>query len=124
MLGMMVLLTAVSFIAPAFTRDLILGQVMWERRLATKVIESQLDQACNSVQTSAAFDALGNVPPTAIVNPPELAAANGTWKRDVTPINANLKSVVITVNWNSRRAFEESSAPYHISRVGLCGAGP
>lgn len=126
MLGMMVLLTAASFIAPAFTRDLILGQVMWERRLATKVIESQMDQACNSAQTSANFDTLrdaGDVGPTAIVNPPELSAATATWERNVTQINADLISVVVTVKWNSRRNFEESSAPYYISRVGICGAG-
>lgn len=123
MLGMMILLTAASFIAPAFTRDLILGQVMWERRLAMKVIESQLDQACNTAQTSLDFTNLGNAAPTAIANPPELAAANATWKRDVTAINPDLKQVIVTVKWNSRRNFEESSAPYYISRVGICGAG-
>ena len=50
MLGMMVLLTAASFIAPAFVRDLILGRVMWERRLAVKTIEAELESACNFVQ--------------------------------------------------------------------------
>jgi len=50
MLGMMVILTAASFIAPAFVRDLILGRVMWERRLAIKTIEAELDWACNFVQ--------------------------------------------------------------------------
>ena len=50
MLGMMVLLTAASFIAPAFVRDLVLGRVMWERRLAVKTIEAELDWACNFVQ--------------------------------------------------------------------------
>lgn len=126
MLGMMVILTVASFIAPAFVRDLILGRVMWERRLAMKVIESQLDQACNSAQTSANFDTLrdfGDVGPTAIVNPPELEAATATWERDVTQINADLISVVVTVKWNSRRDFEESIASYYISRVGVCGAG-
>ena len=125
MLGMMVLLTAASFIAPAFTRDLILGQVMWERRLAVRVIETQLDQACNTVQTNADFNNLDNVAPTAIANPPELAAANATWEQSVALVNGDpdLKRVIVTVQWNSRRAFEESSAPYDISRIGICGAG-
>lgn len=117
MLGMMVILTAASFIAPAFARDLVLGRVMWEHRLAVKFIESRLDQDCQ-----AGFAAAANQTATAIASPTELAAVSGTWERSVSSINANLKSIVVTVRWNSQgqNAFE-SSAPYYISQVGVCG---
>jgi len=118
MLGMMVILTAASFIAPAFARDLILGRVMWERRLAVKFIETRLDQDCQS-----GFASVAPQLQTAIVNPPELAVVSGTWERDVTDIVAGeLKSVVVTVRWKSQgHDTFESSAPYYISQVGVCG---
>ena len=134
MLGMMVLLTAASFIAPVFTKDLILGRVMWEHRLAVKFIETKLDEACNAVKTSANFNALNNASPTAIANPPELFAANATWTQTVACLNASLgvvacptdlKQVQVSVDWTSggHPAVKEQSADYLISRSGVCGTG-
>ena len=141
MLGMMFLLTAVSFIAPVFTQDLILGRFLWERRLATKVIESELDWACNQVRT-VNFAALAPTlpgPPAALNTPitTELSAGNGT--REVACVNGDLslantngsctgadhlKRVRVTVTWTSRRGQRsDQSTDYLISHSGVCGTG-
>lgn len=118
MMGMMVLLTAVSFIAPAFARDLVLGRVMWERRLAVKFIESKLDQDCQTTGFATVF--AGATPITTL---PELTAVNATWERSVSDVIAGqLKQIIVTVRWNSNgQNTLESSAPYYISQVGVCG---
>ena len=67
MLGLMVLMSAIVVMLPLFTQDLILGSMMRERRLAIKLIQSDLDWACDVTQMPrAAFTAPSS--PTQVIN--------------------------------------------------------
>ena len=152
MLGMMVLLTAASFIAPAFVRDLVLGRTMWERRLAVKTIEAELDWACNFIQMPppvgvADFNSDGVSDFTQLSSgtlataiPPELlptlvAAKTSRVVECMDPVtlavvagctgaSANLKRVRVTVTWTTRgHEIDETNGNYFLSRSGICGEG-
>ena len=67
MLGLMVLMSAIAVMLPVFTLDLILGSMLRERRLAVKLIQTDLDWACSMVQMPrASFTAPSS--PTQVIN--------------------------------------------------------
>jgi len=132
MLGMVVLLTLASAILPSFTQDLVLGRMSWERRLAMKTIESEIDWACEFVRWTAApdptddfadgiqdFDQLGNSAAGTLQTqiPSELTGITANTQRTVdcpNPANIggppllpcdatrNLKRVSVQIEWDSR----------------------
>ena len=124
LVGMLFVLAA-GMLLPSFSMNLVIGDNLWERRVAMRVIENQLDNLCAQATTSAGFDGIGTLAPTAIA---ELTA--GTREQVVNSVNgedfgagANLKQVVVTVKWTSRNrpGLRVDSANYLISRTGLCG---
>jgi len=149
MLGMVILLALASAILPSFTQDLVLGTVSWERRLAMKAIESEIDWACEFVRYAPSPDptddgVLGTPDFDELVSstagtlqttiPPELTDIQPSTQRvvdcpDPTDLNgppisctgATLKRVRVTIAWQSRgRGIDESSADYLISNTGGC----
>jgi len=138
MLGMMVLLTAAAVVAPAFVRDLILGRIMWERRLAVKTIESELDWACTlvsppnpNVAADPDFDENGNgvhqfdfdelmgsAPLLASPFPPELDGATGS--RVVTCLDGNRTPTIPGMNLDGScpdSAADPDTNPENLKRV-------
>ena len=127
-IGILLMQAAAMTLLPAFTANLATADVLWERRLAFRVIESQLDQACNLAATN--FTALsGTVPIGAGELPASLSGANGQrvgqyLDATLSPIAGptSLLRVQVTVNWTSRnRPMTMTSADYVIAQTGLCG---
>jgi len=142
----LVLMQAVVFLLAPLSQQLILNDMLWERRLAIRTAEGQLEKACDDVFTFGFNGGLlgGQSVPAADL-PPELSGTSGS--RNVvcldgdlslpdlpqSPINANgscpsgqqLKRVRITINWTAQSGHSVSytSADYLISQAGLCGAG-
>lgn len=135
MLAMALLLVAAVSIMPALAQSLILDQLLWERRQAMRVIETQLERTCNAARSGAGFDGIADAALSATDFPPELATPSGS--RVVKCLNPDLtlgtcanngtdrlKQVTVTVQWRSRgRQMTEPSSPYLISRIGVCGTG-
>ena len=142
-LSLLFLAAAVVFL-PAFTQQLILSDVLWERRLAVRFIEGELDRACDFVAnepTGNGFDLLTSVVPPLGVPPPELSnpivdrtvmCLNGDDLTEVDPEldgscpnGEELKRARVTIQWMSRgiRQVSQTSADYWISQLGLCGTG-
>ena len=125
---------------PAFVQQVILVDVLWERRLALRLVETKLEQACNLV-TPNNFNALISQGIPDAEFPPGLAPAPGSAQTvtcldsvlNDAGINGNgtcpggeqLKRVRVTVNWNARgnRVMTQLSADYLISQAGTCGTG-
>ena len=136
--ALLVLFVLAVAVAPAFSRSLVLDRVIWERRLALKVIETQLEKACDTAQTAAGFTGLATGVLAAGDFPQELTAASGT--RTVVCVDGslspaacptNLKRVQVRVEWYTRAQqtglaagrVDEQSADYVISKTGICGTG-
>lgn len=137
MLGVFLLLVVAVSIVPAFYQLLVLGNVQWERRQAMKVIERTLEQGCSQARTAAGFASLtrGSLPGPGF--PADLASATRTVtcvdgisaptpNQDcTTSASVTRKRLDVTVQWMSKgRLMSESSAPYVMSRTGVCGVGP
>ena len=143
MIGMTVLLAATVSIAPTFSQGLVLGNVLWERRQALKVIERTLEDACNAARTSGGFTTLtvGSLPAAAfpqelsnpsrvvtcvddITAPPIMQGCPASPQNCTTLAAVTRKRIDVKVCWQSKgRAMEEMSAPYLISKMGVCGTG-
>ena len=135
--GMLILSAAVIAVLPPITQALILGDVLWERRLALKIVEAKLEETCQEARTASGFDNAVIPVTNSLANlPAELLSA--TWTRQVDCLNPdlsvkvsncavageNLKRVQVTVNWVSRgRDVNESSADCLVSKTGVCGTG-
>jgi len=136
-LGLFVVFVLAVAVASVSSHSLILDRAIWERRLALKVIETQLEAACNEARTTAGFNGLADQVLVAADFPGELTAATGA--RTVQCVDGtlaaapctDLKRVRIRVEWSTRAQkaglaagrVDESSEAYLISRMGICGVG-
>ncbi len=139
LLAMALLLVAAVSIIPALAQYLILDRLLWERRQAMRVIETQLERTCNEARSGGGFDGIADAALPAADFPPALENPSGS--RVVKCLNADLtlrnpdgscandgtdrlKRVTVSVQWRSRgRQVTEPSSPYLISRIGVCGTG-
>ncbi len=137
--GLMLTVVILFALAPVLAQNLVMKGVFWEIRLATRVVDAQLEQACYDVGKPGAtqFTALPALPvpiPAADL-PPALNILNPatdaivTWNY-VEPANlttpvpvatlTTMLRVRATVNWVSRGHPMTKTGEYFISRFGVC----
>ena len=137
--GLMLTVVILFALAPALAQNLVMKGVFWEIRVATRVVDAQLEQTCYDVgkpgatQFTALPGVLGVVPIPSADLPPELKILNPATDATVTwvyvdPITllsvgaapSGLLRVTATVNWVSRGHPMTKTGEYLISQLGIC----
>lgn len=100
-LGVLIVLIVAMAVAPVFSQNLLLQDVQWDRKLATRVVETQLEKACNAAQTAAGFDADPGADQTlrvntATLNPTPVALAPVDFPQKLT--GATGERLVVCLN--------------------------
>ena len=140
-LTQLILLVLAAVVVPVYSQNMKLEHMLWERRQVLRVIDTELEGACNTagvnftdptLNATPPFPFPGGTPMTWAVLPPELQ--NPVGRRSVRCLNdllataacpTDLKEIVARVEWTSEgRAVWEQSSPYLISKTGTCNMQP